>query len=179
MNYAFIQRLLMYDAQRKGDSLATYQADLAQLHSDTHIPEGFEIQEAINTLASYHRRELGQIDELWLADVDLEWSGIPSPVEDVSTPIADAHGIDCVVCRDPLTLPGVQTVCNHSYCKDCLQSWIHACVPASHTCPICRHQLFERPDYKPKEPVAAMNYRLERDRFVKELEFVLTIDKVL
>jgi hypothetical protein len=72
MNYTFIQRLLMYDARQKGDSLATYRVDLAQLHSDTHIPEGFDIHEAINTLTSYHRQELDRIDELWLANVDLE-----------------------------------------------------------------------------------------------------------
>jgi hypothetical protein len=152
---------MWYGARRKGESLAKHRDDLARFYQEMHLPEDFQLHEALSALAKYDHRELERVDDLWNENVELEWSGPLIPVEDVSTPILNTDGVDCVVCRYSVTPPGLKYACNHIYCKSCLATWIHACTPASYTCPLCRTQLLEKRDYKPKVPELAMNYEHE------------------
>ena len=163
MTYAFIQRLMFYDARLKGNTLAVYRRDLAQLRKDMCVPDDFDLVHMLIELRAYIDQELERINDLWEANVQLEWVGEPIPVEDISTLIEDDDEATCIVCRYSLTPPGVITACGHIYCKECLQSWSQACEPASHQCAYCRTQLFAKPDYAPKEPEVAMNYAHERE----------------
>jgi hypothetical protein len=152
MGYACFQRLMFCEARRKGDTLATFHTDMYELRKIFHIPEDFDVLQMLYALGGDLARELERIDNLWEANVELEWDCQPIPVEEVTTPLEHTEGIDCVVCTDTMTPPGLQTPCGHKYCKDCLQSWIHACRPTSHLCPYCRQILFAKPKYRPKEP---------------------------
>jgi len=87
MSYAFIQRLMFYDARLNDDSLAKYRADLAKTCIDTELLEGFNIHEELDAMLRYHQRELDRMNDPWAANVELEWSGSLIPIEDVSTPI--------------------------------------------------------------------------------------------
>jgi hypothetical protein len=156
-------------------TLATFHTDMYELRKNFHIPEDFDVLQMLYALGADLARELERIDNLWEANVELEWDRQPIPVEEVTTPLEHTEGIDCVVCTDTMTPPGLQTPCGHKYCKDCLQSWIHACRPTSHLCPYCRQILFAKPKYRPKEPEVAMNYELERANYEEHLREVIWI----
>ena len=48
------------------------------------------------------------------------------------------HGLTCSVCSDPYLNP-VVIECGHTFCDDCLLTWIEKCKSTKVTCPECRH----------------------------------------
>jgi hypothetical protein len=105
-----------------------------------------------------------EVQEAFSEAAQLEWVGQPITITitNVTTPIENSEGAECIICRYELTPPGVATVpCKHNYCRKCLEHWIHAAEKASHTCPYCRTELFPKPPYRVKEPEVANNYEKE------------------
>jgi len=91
------------------------------------------------------------MEEIWSSfheGANLEWPGTPIHVEDVSTPLEHDADADCVICQDKVTPPGVRTSCQHTYCRSCLETWIHATKKTSHTCCVCRAEIFPEPEYR-------------------------------
>ncbi|CAF1068237.1 unnamed protein product [Rotaria sp. Silwood1] len=51
--------------------------------------------------------------------------------------------LKCVICKQPLEDPVSLSICNHTFCKQCIQIWLYG----NQTCPICRQNIrhgFER-----------------------------------
>ncbi|KAF1848048.1 uncharacterized protein K460DRAFT_426990 [Cucurbitaria berberidis CBS 394.84] len=157
------QRVTFYNARLQGKSFQQLEADVIQLHRDMEVPIGFNVVQELKDLEIRFGQMLEKVNDDFNANVRLEWIGEPIPVEDVSTPIEDPKGIDCIVCRWELTPPGVLTKpCQHAFCRGCLETWIHACEKASHNCPYCRTELFPKPTYRLNEPEVARNYQEEK-----------------
>ncbi|EME80025.1 uncharacterized protein MYCFIDRAFT_86742 [Pseudocercospora fijiensis CIRAD86] len=54
--------------------------------------------------------------------------------------IAIAPDQQCPVCHEPIVEP-TSTSCGHVFCFKCLKQWL----ATSHTCPSCRHELYQKP----------------------------------
>ncbi|CAF2551340.1 unnamed protein product [Rotaria sp. Silwood2] len=63
--------------------------------------------------------------------------------------------LKCVICKQPLEYPVSLSICNHTFCKVCIQIWLYR----NQTCPICRqvtknyfeknNQSFQQSSYVP------------------------------
>ena len=83
--------------------------------------------------------------------VTLEWVDPPPDFADFSTRIPSSGPFPkCMICLEEIgAKPGITlTVCTHSFCEECLGVWINQCSQLSHTCPLCRAELFQ-PKYQP------------------------------
>ena len=161
--YSFVQRLMFYKARYQGNkSRSQIDEDFEQARYNLHNPPEFDFNKETAELHELVRNELPQVQEAFDENVQLERVGQPIPVGSVSTPIADPEGVRCIVCYWQLTPPGVLTnPCQHAFCRDCLETWIHACEKASYTCSYCRTELFPKPEYRLKESELARNYQQE------------------
>ena len=107
--------------------------------------------------------------------VQMEWSRGSVPVEDASAPTEGLADVNCALCQDALTSPGVVTACQHSYCRNCLKQWIRAARKVSHLCCICRTELFPEPSYRNKDPEGGRSYQHEMNwwnRMLKNVRIV-------
>tara|TARA_R110002003_G_scaffold175_10_gene14251 strand:- start:2490 stop:3665 length:1176 start_codon:yes stop_codon:yes gene_type:complete len=174
-SFAFIRRTMFYEARLKRKSLAAYHQEVCTLLEQTGFPNDWNVQHAFEQIEALLHQEYSRIEDAWTENVELQWTCDPIAIEAVSTPIIDPDSIDCITCRDTLTPPGVRTPCNHTFCRSCLETWIHACEKASHTCPYCRAELFKKPDYMYKEPKVVINYQQELkqcDMLQKDMKLV-------
>lgn len=46
--------------------------------------------------------------------------------------------IECPICLDIIQNTSYLTECNHTYCKECLDTWLKSHI----TCPVCRKSLY-------------------------------------
>ena len=195
--FALFQRVWFYEMRAHGRSLESYNAAILELRDLFAIPADWDAQTELYPLTDEIAREGNAIVERFNEITEKEWAETPIPVEQISTPLPSDEAADssCTICQDSVTPPGVRTnACNHPYCASCLRGWIHACEAASHRCPLCRTELFPRPEYKYKQPENAENYhqrltglRAEIDRidatrrslrcFEKEIELQMTFER--
>lgn len=164
--YSLYQRVEFYRMRAFGPNLRDFNARMQAFRKDAGISDDWNVCEEVKRLLEEAiELEVDVWDKFW-ANVKKEWVGEPIPVEDVSTPIpTDEPSEDaCVVCQNCVTPPGVRTFpCSHTYCAECLESWIHACEPMSHACPQCRTILFPEPKYKLKQSEMPEDYAEQLD----------------
>jgi hypothetical protein len=175
---AFAQRLVFYISRLKGKSMAEYDADVAHMRGELGAPLEFSVFQELQMLCLHYEQRINEIFEAFNEATQLEWTGPLIPIENVTTPIENPEGVQCIICRYQLTLPGVFTgPCKHSYCRACLEHWIHAAEKASHTCPYCRTELFPKPHYRPKVSEGARNYQKELERIMKIMQSLQKLGK--
>ncbi|KAF2023672.1 hypothetical protein EK21DRAFT_12931, partial [Setomelanomma holmii] len=131
----------------KRNSPTQYYEELNYLLRSKGFPQAWHIRNNILKIHNLLDREMQRINDAWQAEVEKQWVGEPIAVESVSSPIDTPSGDECITCGDEITTSDVRTPCGHQYCRKCLETWIHACQPASHRCPYCRTELFEKPQY--------------------------------
>jgi hypothetical protein len=166
--YSTLQRLAFYNGRAQGDNAFDIEASVWRLRKALKIPEDWCVVTELELLKEWSKECLEEMDRLearFNEAAELEWDGEPVTLNEVSTvvPVEQLSEHNCIVCRHSLTPPAVRTKCNHIYCSDCLLTWIHAFEKMSHTCPLCRTELFT-PKYKVKESSATQNYQ---DAYVK------------
>lgn len=76
-----------------------------------------------------------------------------------SSPLSDIHA-DCPICLDPVIQP-YKTICDHTFCSQCLHDYFIKRPMANPQCPLCRQiikedkeKLAERYNDQPSEWVA-------------------------
>jgi len=141
-------KLQFYNARLRGESYDKALNAMEQASTDLGSPArdyGYDVlTKALATMDAIR-------EETWTSfheDITLEWAGTPIPVEDVSTPLERDDDEDCIICQDKVTPPGVRTSCQHTYCRSCLETWIHAAKTTSHMCCMCRVEIFPKPEYR-------------------------------
>jgi hypothetical protein len=64
-------------------------------------------------------------------------------------------GFDCGICQDATELTiGTLNGCEHSFCFECLQTWLHLC---SSTCPICKSEVTLLRKHILEQPMSGKN----------------------
>lgn len=150
--YVFALRLEFYLGRSNRSSTSQIPKEFDQVQKACHIPEDFPIAEELPYLQAMFKQQYEQgIDDL-NANVELEWAGPKTPLEQVSTPITGSSTELCSFCRGIKAPELLITPCKHAYCKECLEAWIYATQRNSHTCPYCDTEIFPKPDYRAKEP---------------------------
>jgi hypothetical protein len=119
---AFIQRAIFYQARLKGKTMAEYDAYMEQTRIKLDVLLGFEILKQLEALLDHYEEQEDEVNEAFDEATQLEWVGPLVPVDNVSTPIENPEGVECIVCRYQLTAPGASTIpCKHTYCRECLE----------------------------------------------------------
>lgn len=174
--YVFVMRLQLYLARYHKRSAYDVKISIQQMRADLRIQEDFVIRKELIHLSDMLDEKVENLMRELYSDIEFDWVGLKVPVEDVSTPIEDPAGTDCVVCHAELTPPGVRTKpCEHVYCRACLETWIHAAQNASHTCGYCRTELFPEPDYQIKDPEVEREYQARFDVLQRQREGLATL----
>jgi hypothetical protein len=166
--YSTLQRLIFYNGRAQGDNAFDIEASVWRLRKELKIPEDWCFVTELELLEEWAKEfleEMHRLEARFNEAAELEWDGEPVTLNEVSTvvPVGEWSEHNCIVCRYSLTPPAVRTKCNHIYCSECLLTWIHTFEKMSHTCPLCRTELFT-PKYKVKESSATKNHQ---DAYVK------------
>lgn len=148
--YLLLTRLTFYKGRSRGISTNDILASFVKLDLDFGIPDNWSLDQELSELDAEVRTEARALQATFSGDAKLKWDGEPIPVGQISTTIAakDLVDVHCAICLDTPTPPAVLTIpCKHTYCESCLKPWVHGCTKTSHTCPLCRTELFPKPQY--------------------------------
>lgn len=157
--YIVAHRLVFYDGRLKGRSIEELRVARQEMRQDLGIPEDWRIFDELFEIKTEINSETDRLSLVFEEDVKTEWVEPHIPVSEFTDSINNTMDVDCSICRDNVTPPGVQTACGHVFCSECLASWAYACHANSHTCPCCRSQLFEQPTYRPEQSDTADDYQ--------------------
>lgn len=136
LTWVLLRRVAFCYYRMKGDSYEEMQGTSEELRRDFDIPAEWQFRAEMANIRSGLISRRQYLRSEWYRQlrepVKLKWKDKPISVREVSTPILqDNMGTEnCVICCDILTPPAIRTeVCGHCYCKECLQTWMHACQP--------------------------------------------------
>ena len=65
----------------------------------------------------------------------------------------------CLICNEPFE-QATSTPCDHTFCRLCIEQWLHKCTDGNQTCPVCRHSLAMDRDLKPANRI--ISNRIDR-----------------
>jgi hypothetical protein len=160
--WVLLRRLTFYVHRKNGHTLEEFQSHMERLRYELRVTADWTLTSEITEIRDFFQSRRRDLQEEMREPAKMKWDGEPISVGQLSIPVSqdDMDGDNCAICCDTLTPPAVHTVvCGHSYCQECLQTWVQACQPNSHTCPVCRRQLFPKPEYQLDKEYIALQQR--------------------
>jgi hypothetical protein len=144
-----------------GTPWKTYLAETKRIQTSVGVAD-FNVFEDLEDCHNETMEEIDKVEAQFLQDVPLECIDEPISIDAVTTSVIGdtVSSSNCPICLyDTPALTVLTKPCGHTYHKECLESWIHACAPNSHSCPLCRTELFPQPEYQHRPSEMADNYQ--------------------
>jgi hypothetical protein len=175
--YLTLQRLDLYFSRSRACTFRELTIEIASTRGCFKIPDKFDVGKELKALALICEDEEARVIDLFKEKVKLRWAGDPIAMSQFTEPMNENDpNTHCVICAEAATASGLLTkLCKHAYCQGCLEAWVLACEPNSHTCPSCRTELFPKPTYVYKKPDIAINYQRELEKVRKQEDQIIAL----